>query len=85
MGYLIGLIAGLIGMLFFQNSSKKSANALLQTLQVDKKEDSLDDSLAKNAGELNSEQQTQDSLEQKGTSNDKDSLDNLDDFFNNNK
>ena len=82
MTYLIGAIVGLVGMLLYNLVGRRSAEALLQNLQTGKKENSLDQNIAKNEGLLQAEEQTRENIEKEKT-NEKDDLQSDHDFFNN--
>jgi hypothetical protein len=80
MSYLIGLIAALLGALYFKNSKAKSLEALLNDLKTGQNLNTKDQAIAQNNGALAAEEQKRKELENAPTNNDSTT-----DFFSNRK
>jgi len=80
MSYLIGLIGLLFGALFYTNTKKNSANALLENNDVNKAANKVDQQVSKNDGLLEAEEEKRKALE--GKKNEQDHEDSVS-YFNN--
>lgn len=60
--YLLGIIAALVGAFFYQKNKANSAEARNDNLDVKEKLNTVDQDIAKNNGNLESEQQKQNEL-----------------------
>lgn len=80
--YLLGIIAALVGAFFYQKNKANSAEARNDNLDVKEKLNTVDQDIAKNNGNLESEQQKQNELKKELQNVDvQDSIEKLVDFF----
>lgn len=86
MQYLIGIITILLGGFFYQKSKRDTAEARNSNLDTKQKLNPLDKEIAKNNGNLESEEQKQEELKKQiGANNAVETISNLINFFTNRK
>ena len=63
MEYLVGIIGALLGYLFYTNTKRKSAEALLENNEVNKQSNQIDKEMSKTQGIEQSEEEKRKALE----------------------
>jgi hypothetical protein len=79
MEYLIGIVVGLMGLLFYERSKRKSAEGSLDNLETKKEVLEVEKNLSKNEGLIEAEKEKREEIKNEES---KKSLDDLARFFN---
>lgn len=82
MEYVVGLIVGLVGWLFYERSKRKSAEGVIENLETHKKTLELDKEATKNTGLLEAEEAKREEIK---NDKDKKSLSDIARFLNDRK
>jgi hypothetical protein len=82
MEYLIGIVVGLVGLLFYERSKRKSAEGSLNNLETKKEVLEVEKNLSKNEGLIEAEKEKREEIKNEES---KKSLDDLARFFNDRK